>query len=109
MTNKYNRTIKKGGKQVVVDVYDVLDAFDVKCPALQHLIKKALCVGIRGHKNEAQDLEDILDSVNRAIELFNDRNSTENEQSLEDLIADNLCKSPIDVALYNIQTGVEDD
>ena len=64
-TNKYNRECKG----VTIDVYDVLKAFDVKNPALQHLIKKALCVCIRGHKTKEQDLKDILDSAKRAIEL----------------------------------------
>lgn len=66
--NKYHRKLK--GR--TVDVYDVLKAFEVTCPALQHLIKKALCVGIRGHKNEAQDLQDIIDSAQRAMELYID-------------------------------------
>ena len=35
--NKYSKEIRKG---VFVDVYDVLKAFDVKCPAMQHAIKK---------------------------------------------------------------------
>ena len=64
--SKYDRTLKGS----TVDVYDVLSAFNVTCPALQHLIKKALCVGIRGHKDEAQDLQDIIDSANRAMELY---------------------------------------
>lgn len=63
--NKYIRECKG----VKIDVYDVLLAFEVKNPALQHLIKKALCTGIRGHKNKKQDLQDILDSSRRAIEL----------------------------------------
>ncbi len=63
--NKYIRDLKG----VEVDVYDVLKAFNVTCPALQHLIKKALCVGIRGHKNTKQDLQDILESAQRANEL----------------------------------------
>lgn len=62
MNDKYNRKIKG----VTVDVYDVLKAFDVTCPALQHLIKKALCAGLRGHKNRTQDLQDIVDSALRA-------------------------------------------
>ena len=62
MNDKYNRNIKG----VTVDVYDVLKAFDVTCPALQHLIKKALCAGLRGHKNRHQDLQDIVDSALRA-------------------------------------------
>jgi len=63
--NKYNRKCKG----ITIDVYDVLKAFDVENPALQHLIKKALCVGIRGHKTKEQDLKDIYDSAKRAIEL----------------------------------------
>jgi len=69
--NKYNRIIKNNSTdyELTVDVYDVLKAFDVKCPALQHLIKKALCVGIRGHKDSSTDLQDIIDSAIRAKEL----------------------------------------
>lgn len=63
--NKYNRECKG----VIIDVYDVLKAFNVVDPALQHLIKKALCTGLRGHKTREQDLQDILDSAKRAIEL----------------------------------------
>ena len=64
--NKYLREIKPG---VFVDVYDVLKAWDVRNPALQHLIKKALAVGQRGHKDAAEDLQDIVDSAMRAQEL----------------------------------------
>jgi len=71
--NKYNRTIiGKEAKSCIVDVYDVLKAFEVTNPALQHLIKKALCVGIRGHKDSSTDLQDIIDSAIRAKELHNE-------------------------------------
>ncbi len=63
--NKYIRSCKG----ITIDVYDVLQAFEVTNPALQHLIKKALCAGLRGHKDRKQDLQDILDSARRAIEL----------------------------------------
>ena len=66
MNTKYQREIKKG---VFVDVYDVLSAFEVTCPALQHLIKKALAVGKRGHKDQQEDLQDIIDSAVRAKQL----------------------------------------
>ena len=73
--NKYDRVITgKNGVSSVVDVYDVLKAFNVTCPALQHLIKKALCVGIRGHKDTSTDLNDILESAKRAVELGNNEN-----------------------------------
>ena len=63
--SKYNHPCKG----ITIDVYDVLKAFNVTCPALQHLIKKALAVGQRGHKDASEDLKDILASAKRAIEL----------------------------------------
>jgi hypothetical protein len=65
-SNKYLREIKSG---VMVDVYDVLTAWDVRNPALQHLIKKALQAGNRGHKDLETDMQDIIDSAIRAKEL----------------------------------------
>lgn len=64
--SKYHREIKPG---VWVDVYDVLAAWAVDNPALQHLIKKALAPGSRGHKTREQDLADIVASAQRAQEL----------------------------------------
>ncbi len=64
--NKYQREIKPG---VWVDVYDVLAAWKVENPALQHLVKKALQPGARGHKTREQDLADIVVSAERAKEL----------------------------------------
>ena len=64
-TSKYTKTIHG----VSVDVYDVLQAWGVGNPALQHLVKKALQCGQRGHKDNAQDLQDIIDSAIRAKEL----------------------------------------
>lgn len=52
-----------------IDVYCVLEAFDVTCPARAHAIKKLLCCGTRGKGNELADLEGVLAAVNRAIEL----------------------------------------
>lgn len=64
--SKYHREIKPG---VFVDVYDVLAAWNVTNPALQHLIKKALQPGARGHKTTEQDMQDIIDSAIRAKKL----------------------------------------
>ena len=63
--SKYTKAIRG----VSVDVYDVLMAWGVTNPALQHLIKKALQCGQRGHKDNEQDLQDIIDSAIRAKEL----------------------------------------
>lgn len=67
--SKYDRIIKG----VKVDVYDILSAFQVTDPALQHLLKKALCAGDRGHKDRAQDLQDIVDSALRAQAMHQEK------------------------------------
>lgn len=73
-SNKYQKLIK--GKAVdctptncYVDVYDVLKAFDVTCPAMQHAIKKMLCSGTRGYKNAEKDKLEAIASIERSIEL----------------------------------------
>lgn len=68
--SKYLRTIR--GQQdasAVVDVYDVLVAFNVTCPATQHAIKKLLCAGLRGKNSAVNDLIEARDAVSRAIDL----------------------------------------
>ena len=68
--NKYDRTIyTKDGKVGIVDVYRVLDAFNSGCPILDHISKKSLCAGLRGHKGRMEDLIDIRKSINEAIDL----------------------------------------
>lgn len=73
--SKYHRTITQTilgdthGLSVTVDVYDVLRAFGVSCPALQHAVKKLLCAGMRGNKSAEQDIEEAANSCRRAIEL----------------------------------------
>lgn len=74
--NKYFREIKPG---VWVDVYDVLRAFNVTDACLQHLIKKALAAGQRGHKDTLTDYKDILESSQRALEMFEEFNTTKGE------------------------------
>lgn len=63
--NKYQRQVPS----TTIDVYDVLVAWDVTNPAVQHAIKKLLQPGARGHKSKKQDLEEALASIKRAIEL----------------------------------------
>lgn len=79
--SKYDRTIigrDASGKpvSVTVDVYRVLDAFGVTDPALQHLAKKALCAGLRGHKDREQDLRDIIISAEKALDFHKDKQAS---------------------------------
>ena len=74
--SKYKRMIRQtlpeghAGAFVVCDVYDVLRAWDVTCPAIQHAVKKLLQPGKRGSKSAAQDLREAIGSIERAIQLL---------------------------------------
>ena len=68
LESKYSKII---GKEVV-DVYDVLMAFNVTNPATQHAIKKLLMPGNRGHKDKLTGLKEAYQSIARAIELENE-------------------------------------
>ena len=53
-----------------IDVYRFLDLFDVTCPVAQHIIKKAMAAGKRGHKSDVTDWENIRDSALRKLEMM---------------------------------------
>ena len=60
---------KLGKMGVQVDVYAVLEAFGVTCPARAHAVKKLLCCGNRGKGSAMQDLLGVEAAVARAIQL----------------------------------------
>jgi len=72
--SKYNRKIVVDDYGQV-DVYAVLEAFSVTCPARQHAIKKLLCAGIRGKGDAMQDLTEAALAVCRAIDLQDRRDN----------------------------------
>lgn len=53
-----------------LDVYRLLELFGVTCPVAQHVIKKALVAGQRGHKDAVRDWQDIQDSAMRKLEMI---------------------------------------
>ena len=63
--NKYQRQVPS----TTIDIYDILKAWCVSCPATQHAIKKLLQPGERGHKDKLTDLREALSSVERAIQM----------------------------------------
>ena len=66
--NKYDvQIVGKDGVKTTVDVYRVLNAFEVHDAATQHAIKKLLAAGKRGHKDYVQDLKEGIASVELAI------------------------------------------
>lgn len=81
MSQKFNQSGSKYLRKIVhningqVDVYAVLEAFSVTCPARQHAIKKLLCSGIRGKGDSIQDLKEARDAIDRAIQMEEARKS----------------------------------
>jgi hypothetical protein len=70
--SKYDRIISgKCGNKAVIDVYDVLKAFEVSNPAIQHAVKKLLAGGKRGYKDVIKDYTEAITSVERGIDLEN--------------------------------------
>lgn len=57
------------GQTIQVDVYAVLVAFGVTCPATAHAVKKLLCARQRGKGDLIDDLKGAAAAVNRALEL----------------------------------------
>lgn len=82
MAESFNRSGSKYLRDVPcmidgrVDVYAVLDAFGVTCPARQHAVKKLLCSGIRGKGDVIQDLQEAADAVERAIQMQHARQAS---------------------------------
>ena len=66
---KHRHYFKDVSNIAEIDVYTVLKLFDVTDPCLQHIVKKALCAGKRGHKDMMEDLQNIVDTAIRAVEL----------------------------------------
>jgi hypothetical protein len=66
LLSKWDRDLEQTDPEVIIDVYDVLDAFDVSNPATAHAIKKLLCTGSRGAKDWETDLQEAIDSLERA-------------------------------------------
>lgn len=59
-----------GDTGVVIDLYEICRACDVRCPAVQHAVKKLLYAGKRGGgKSRLQDLKEAKTAIERAIEM----------------------------------------
>lgn len=68
---KHNHYFKDVSNLKTIDVYRVLDLFNVTNPCLQHAIKKLLVAGGRGAgKDIERDLREAVDSINRGLQML---------------------------------------
>ena len=69
--NPYIVDISKYNK---LDIYRILKLYEVSDPCLQHAIKKLLCAGKRGVKNQTQDINEAILSLKRFVEMQGEDN-----------------------------------
>ena len=67
-----NHYFKDVSKLKSVDIYRVLNLFDVRSHAVGHAIKKLLCAGKRGAKDYRQDLLEAKASIDRELAMMDE-------------------------------------
>lgn len=78
-----------------VDVYRVLERFNVTDPALQHAIKKLLVAGGRGSKDTDKDVQEAIDTLTRFQEM-----------RLEDMRVEREINEQADAAFRHALSGI---
>ena len=68
-TKKYPHYFKDVSDVDAIDLYHVARLYDITDPALFHAFKKIACAGKRGAKDQAQDVEEAIDALQRWQEL----------------------------------------
>lgn len=68
-TSKHRHYFKNVQNLNMIDIYRVLELFDVQSHAVGHAVKKLLCSGGRGSKDYLQDVQEAIDSLQREIEM----------------------------------------
>lgn len=80
MNNPYIKDISSLEK---IDIYRILDLYEVNDHALGHSIKKLLCAGNRGHKDKYQDVFEAYESLGRWLQMYmEDKEIRESNKSI---------------------------
>jgi len=72
MSRKHSHYFKDVSHIKELDVYRVLELFNVANPCIQHATKKLLCAGNRGAKDYEKDLREAADSIHRALQMISE-------------------------------------
>lgn len=48
-----------------IDIYRILQVYEVTDPCIQHAVKKLLCAGQRGYKEVEKDIDEAIQSMER--------------------------------------------
>ncbi len=53
-----------------IDIYRIIDLYQVNHPCLQHALKKIICAGERGSKSFETDVREAVKSLDRALQMI---------------------------------------
>lgn len=59
-----------------LDPYRIIKVYGITEPAAQHALKKILCAGKRGHNTVIQDIDDVINAMNRWKEMILEDNKS---------------------------------
>lgn len=72
---KHSHYHKDVSRYDTIDIYVICDLYvDDKSGCIQHAVKKLLCGGKRGAKDEVKDLQEAMDTIQRKIEILQSKN-----------------------------------
>jgi len=67
--NNFDHYYKNVKELDFIDIYRVLDLYQVYHPCIQHAVKKLLVAGGRGHKDQTEDIQEAITSLTRWLEM----------------------------------------
>lgn len=69
---KHKHYFKDISKLDKLDVYRIIDLYEITDPCIQHALKKILVAGGRGHKDITTDIQNVIDTLERWKEMQNE-------------------------------------
>lgn len=70
MSQKHSHYHKDVSHLKSIDIYRLLELFDVTDQAIGHAVKKLICAGKRGSKSFEQDVREAVDTLNRRLQMI---------------------------------------
>lgn len=71
---KHSHYFKDVSNLQKIDVYRVLDLYEVADPCIQHAVKKLLVAGKRGAKDQEKDIQEAIDTLTRWKDMQGENN-----------------------------------
>lgn len=71
---KHSHYFKDVSNLQKIDIYRVLDLYEVTDPCVQHAVKKLLVAGKRGAKDKPKDIQEAIDTLTRWQDMQGENN-----------------------------------